>query len=100
MRIEVSDAALADLEAGAAFYDRQAGGLGDYFLDTLFSDIDALQVFAGVHALYFGYHRCLSKRFPFAIYYRLSGDLVQVHAVLDCRREPTSLGRRLAADRG
>ena len=36
----------------------------------------------GVHAVTYAYHRCLSKRFPFAIYYSLEGQLVRVHAVL------------------
>jgi len=68
MRIEVLDSAQQDLLAGFAFYERQASGLGSYFLDSLFSDIDSLRLFAGVHAVHFGrYHRLLSKRFPFAI---------------------------------
>ena len=68
MRIEVLDSAQQDLLAGFAFYERQAYGLGSYFLDSLFSDIDSLRLFAGVHAVHFGrYHRLLSKRFPFAI---------------------------------
>ncbi|MCV2216988.1 hypothetical protein [Thauera sp. Sel9] len=50
----------------------------DYFLDSLFSDIDALLLHAGVHERHFGYYRSLAKRFPFAIYYRLDGNLIQV----------------------
>ncbi|CAH1904446.1 hypothetical protein NTGHW29_30005 [Candidatus Nitrotoga sp. HW29] len=41
------------------------------FLDTLYSDIDSLTCFAGVHRIVLGYHRLLSKRFPFAVYYRV-----------------------------
>jgi hypothetical protein len=46
-------------------------GLGHYFLDSLFADIELLTDYSGVHASVFGYHRSLSKRFPFAIYYRV-----------------------------
>jgi plasmid stabilization system protein ParE len=40
-------------------------------------------------------HRLLAKRFPFAIYYRVEGDPVQVYAVLDCRRNPAWIRDRL-----
>lgn len=96
MRIQILDAAGRDLAAGYRFYERQASGLGDYFLDTLFSDIDSLQVYAGIHPQYFGYYRLLSKRFPFAVYYLISGDLIRVYAVLDCRQNPASIGDRLS----
>jgi hypothetical protein len=40
-------------------------------------------------------HRLLSKRFPFAIYYRIESDEVRVYAVLDCRRDPAWIRKRL-----
>jgi len=96
MRIEVLDSAQQDLAAGCAFYERQAHGLGSYFLDSLFSDIDSLRLFAGVHAVHFGrFHRLLSKRFPYAIYYRGEVDVVRVYAVLDCRRNPRTAEKRM-----
>jgi len=67
----------------------------DYFLDSLFSDIDSLQLYAGIHSVYFGYYRLLSRRFPFAIYYRVVNDVARVHAVLDCRRDPAAIEDRL-----
>jgi hypothetical protein len=42
MRIEVLDAAQDDLVAGFQFYEEQSPGLGAYFLDSLFADIDSL----------------------------------------------------------
>jgi plasmid stabilization system protein ParE len=95
MRIEIVKEAMEDLLQGYRFYEDRAQGLGDYFLDSLFSDIDSLQIYAGVHALQFGYMRILSKRFPFAIYYRKEIDIVRVFAVLDCRRDPAEIRRRL-----
>ncbi|GHD01696.1 hypothetical protein GCM10007320_60230 [Pseudorhodoferax aquiterrae] len=87
-RIRVLDLAVQDLEQGRDFYEAQQEGLGEYFLDSLFSDIDALLLHAGVHERRFGYYRALSKRFPFAIYYKLDGSSIQVWRVLDCRRHP------------
>ena len=42
MKIEILDAAEKDLLDGYDFYERQSKGLGDYFLDSLFSDIESL----------------------------------------------------------
>ena len=95
MRIEILCEAQQDLTDGFRFYESQAIGLGDYFLDSLFSDIDSLHLYAGIHALHFGYHRLLSKRFPFAIYYRVEKETVRVRAVLDCRRDPARIQKRL-----
>jgi hypothetical protein len=55
----------------------------------LFSDIDSLVLYAGIHRKQFGYHRLLSKRFPFAIYYQMEAASVAiVFRVLDCRQNP------------
>lgn len=68
MKLRILESARRDLIEGYHFYEKQRDGLGKYFLDTLFSDIDSLLIFAGVHTRHFeGYHRLLSKRFPFGI---------------------------------
>jgi len=66
----------------------KADSVGDYFLDSLFSDIDSLELYAGMHVQCFGYYRLLSKRFPFAIYSKVDGDVCVVWRVLDCRQNP------------
>ncbi len=95
MKVEILDEAQEDLLDGYRFYECQSEGLGNYFLDSLFSDIDSLQIYAGIHSVHFGYYRLLSKRFPFAIYYRVVRKTVRVYAVLDCRRDPTWIRDRL-----
>lgn len=95
MRINILSSAEIDLEEGHQFYESQAEGLGSYFLDTLYSDIDSLAYFAGMHRIVLGYHRLLSKRFPFAVYYRVADDAVIVFAVLDCRRNPSWIRDKL-----
>ena len=95
MKIEILDEAEGDLIGGFHFYERQEPGLGWYFLDSLFSDIDSLLVYAGIHETIHAHRRCLSRRFPFAIYYSVDGDLIRVHAVLDCRRNPSWNRKRL-----
>ena len=96
MKIVIQSSALADLADGFDFYEHIEAGLGGYFLDSLYSDIDSLQIYAGIHMVHFGkYHRSLSKRFPNAIYYQVVGNTVQVRAVLDLRRNPEWIKRRL-----
>jgi hypothetical protein len=95
-KIHLLDTASQDLIDGYRFYEKQEIGLGDYFLDSLFSDIDSLAIYGGIHPLCFEtYQRMLSKRFPFAIYYRLRDRDVYVYAVLDCRKKPAWVRRRL-----
>jgi hypothetical protein len=95
MKIEILSVAMLDIRIGQQFYEQQQEGLGVYFLDSLFSDIDALLLYAGIHQQFFGYFRALSKRFPYAIYYRLNGDVVQVWRVLDCRQKPSYISNAL-----
>jgi plasmid stabilization system protein ParE len=97
MKIKILGSASRDLINGYWFYERQAAGVGAYFLDSLYSDIDSLVLSAGMHVVHFGkYHRLLSKRFPFAVYYRVEGETVLVYAILDCRRNPAWIRKRLS----
>jgi hypothetical protein len=83
VKIRILDAASQDLIEGAGFYEKQGSGLGAYFLDSLFSDIDSLLIYAGIHPVFFKrYHRLLAKRFPFAIYYMITDQAISVHAIL------------------
>lgn len=95
MILEISSDAESDLCDGYWFYERQSPGLGDYFRSCLISDIDSLQFFAGIHSIENGYHRLLSKRFPHAVFYSMTHDRVVIVAVLDLRREPLFIQRRL-----
>ena len=96
VRVQIARSAETDLLEGYVFYEQQQAGIGDYFLDSLSADIDALALYAGVHARPDSrLHRTLSRRFPFAIYYDLKGDIATVVAVLDCRQNPASIAQRL-----
>jgi hypothetical protein len=96
VKIVIQSSALVDLADGFDFYEEIERGLGGYFLDSLYSDIDSLQLYAGIHIIHFGkYHRLLSKRFPYGIYYLVKENTVLVRAVLDLRRDPKWLRRRL-----
>ena len=100
MRIKLLSIALEDLSEGRLFYEKQRDGLGEYFFDSLFSDIDSLVLYGGIHPKVYGYHRMLSKRFPYAIYYKLEGEaVVVVYRVLDLRRDPKKIKQSLETGR-
>jgi plasmid stabilization system protein ParE len=96
MNIFLTRSAEQDLLYGYRFYERQAPGVGTYFLDSLFADIDSLVLYAGIHPKPDGrFYRTLAKRFPYAVYYQMDGELVTVVAILDCRRNPVGIRNTL-----
>ncbi len=96
MKIKLLSSAIEDLYEGRLFYENQREGLGEYFFDSLFSDIDSLTLYGGIHARVFGYHRMLSKRFPYAIYYRMENEsVIIIYRILDMRRNPLKIKNSL-----
>ena len=95
MRVELRVEARQDLIEASLFYEAQREGLGGYFIDHMFSDLETLDSEAGIHLVVYGLHRKLSARFPFAIYYRVEKSLIDVIAILDCRRDPQAIEQRL-----
>jgi hypothetical protein len=91
MKVQILRSAMEDLAAGRMFYDRQEAGIGDYFFDSLFAEIDSLALYGGIHPVHFGFYRLLARRFPFAIYYKIIEGNAIVFRVLDCRRDPNRL---------
>ena len=99
MRIVILRSAVEDIAQGREFYEQQGEGLGDYFEESLAADIDSLRLYAGIHMLVHGYHRRLTERFPYAIYYELAGEQIRIRAVLDCRRAPKWIRSRIRQGR-
>ena len=95
MKIQILDFAEQDIIEGFHFYEKQSPGLGQYFLDSIFTDIESLHLYFGTHPQYFGYYRLLAQRFPFAIYYLIKDEIIQIYAILDCRKNPIKTIKRL-----
>ena len=101
MKIRIVASAKRDLTEGFGFYERQESGLGDYFISSVKADIEGLRISAGVHSVVHGdYHRLLCHTFPFAVYYTYAQGVVTIYAVVDCRRDPIWIRRRLGASIG
>jgi hypothetical protein len=94
--VKVLEEAFEDLEAGRDFYEERAQGVGAYFAASLVGDIRSLRLYAGIHPVHFGYMRMLASRFPFAIYYEIVDGVARVAAILDMRRDPAAIRKRLA----
>ncbi len=88
---EVAD----DLNDGKTFYDQRESGVGEYFWDSLLTDIESLIIYAGIHERKYGLHRMLAKRFPYSIYYDIVDKIAYVVAVLPMRRHPVWIKRKL-----
>ena len=95
MTITLLDAAKAQLREGYWWYEKQDPGTGDYFLRRMYAEIETLQHLAGIHRKFHGLHRLIPARFPFGIFYTVSGDTVEVCAVIDLRRSPSWIRKRL-----
>ena len=95
MNIQILSTAFSDIAVAQQFYEQQQKGLGIYFQDAIFADIDSLIVYAGVHPQLFGFYRTLSKVFPYAIYYKIELEYVVVWHVLDCRSKPSRIKKAL-----
>jgi hypothetical protein len=100
MRVELRSEARDDLVHGAVFYGKQSPGLDAHFIDCVKSDLKKLETKFGIHETYRGFHRKLCKRFPFAIYYLVAEDFVDVVAILDCRENPGATDKRLGRTTG
>ena len=89
MNLKLLTLASQDLIRGKRFYESQEEGLGDYFFDSLSSDIESLLLYAGIHKKIRGYYCLLSRRFPYAVYYKVELKEIRVFRVLDCRQNPS-----------
>ena len=99
MKLQIRPSAFDDLARGRGFYDSQGLGIGDYFFDSLFSDIDSLKLYAGIHPKVMGYYRMLAKRFPYAIYYDIKNETSIVWRVLDLRQNPKTIIQELKSNK-
>ena len=84
-----------DINEGRDFYNTNTLNSGDYFFSSMITEIESLKFYAGIHRKHYGLHRMLAKRFPFAIYYDVEKMSARVIAVLDTRRNPSWIRKRL-----
>lgn len=85
---EILPSGFRDIADGRDFYDEKEVGLGDYFMASVFAEIESLRLYAGIHRKVWGYHRILVENFPFAVFYKIIDGKILVFRILDLRRNP------------
>lgn len=93
--IHILSDAETDLDKGRKFYENQKEGVGNYFWDSLISDIESLVIYGGVHPIVFNYYRMSSKRFPYSIYYDIKDEDLFIIAVLPEKRNPSWISDKI-----
>jgi hypothetical protein len=91
----ILEEAVDDLDQGKIFYDLREFGVGEYFWDSLISDIESLIIYAGIHKKKSGLYQMFAKRFPYTIYYEIEKGFVHVVAVLPMRRDPAWIAEKI-----
>ncbi len=86
-----------DIKNGIDFYEGLEINFGSYFLNYIMAEIESLKIYKGIHMKVDGFYRMLSKKFPYAIYYKIDGE-IKVYAVLDCRQNPKNIKKRLKSE--
>lgn len=85
-----------DVLNGYLWYEPKAVGLGEEFLRVSYACFDGLARNPMAHQKVHGeLGRCLLRRFPYAIYFRVETDLVVVFGLFHCARDPRKLRTEL-----
>ncbi|MDQ3606278.1 MAG: type II toxin-antitoxin system RelE/ParE family toxin [Gemmatimonadota bacterium] len=85
-----------DVEVAFSWYDKQRPGLGPEFLLSVEAGLAAIQREPELYAIvYRRARRHLLRRFPYALYFVVEGDLVEVIACSHMRRHPRRWRQRV-----
>jgi hypothetical protein len=60
-QVLILEEAAEDIAAAKDFYEAIDTGLGDYFFDSIMTDLESLGLFHGIHARHFGFQRMLLR---------------------------------------
>ena len=100
MRLVVREAAEADLAEAARWYEQRSPGLGSEFLRAVDVTLAEITRMPERYPLVRGRaRRALLRRFPYAVYFVATPELVSVFACLHARRDPRLWRERSEADR-
>jgi len=89
VRVRFRVEAAADVQTARSWYDEQRSGLGDEFVESLERTIELVSSFPDAFPeIAAGHRRALLRRFPYAVYYRIDRDVIDVLACLHGSRSP------------
>ncbi len=88
--------ALFEIRDAASYYEECREGLGRAFLVEIERDTQRLAANPLLYrSIGGGFRRCLVKRFPYGIIYRIDNDTIFIAAVMHLKREPGYWKKRL-----
>ena len=95
-RLEATPAVELDIEAAFEWYEHEEAGLGFQFLDEVRGAyVRVLDHPFGYQNLRSGIRRALTRRFPYAIYFSIEGEVIVILAILHTARDPEEWQRRI-----
>jgi len=81
-----------DAVAGYSWYEEKAPGCGDDFLRIFYAGLDQIEINPFQYPkVYLEFRRSLLRKFPYATYYKIEGDVVIVFGLFHCARNPQSI---------
>ena len=81
---------------GYVWYEDKAKGLGEEFLRVFYASVGDIPRNPLLYKkVYKDFRRCLLRRFPYAIYFRIEEQRVVVFGLFHCARSPAVVKREL-----
>ncbi len=81
-----------DVIDGYFWYEGKEKGLGEEFLRLFYADSNEITGNPSIYRKVYGdFRRRLLRRFPYAIYFIISGDEIIVFGLFHCARNPTTI---------
>ena len=94
--VVVQPEAIQETDDAFEWYEDQEAGLGFRFLHDLEITYAAIaRTPKNFQPLRDGFRRAILRRFPYAIFFEFNAELVVVHSVFHCSRNPDVWHRRL-----
>jgi hypothetical protein len=94
--VEFNPTARQEVADSFDWYESREVGLGNDFLGALDDCIRLIRLHPEIAPIAFkNYRKALMKRFPFAVFYRVSSSVLTVYAVFHCSKSPLRLTKRL-----
>jgi len=85
-----------EVDEAYRWYEQKRSGLGDDFLAAIEEVFNRLRAMPVIHqVIYRDVRRSLPRRFPYAVYYRIHADRVEVIAVQHTSRDPSGWQSRV-----
>lgn len=86
----VGRSARIDMQEAYEYYEAQAEGVGEKYLDALDHAFEILRINPNFQIRYDDVHCLPLKKFPFMIHYRIEGNQVFVYAIINTNLNPDS----------